>query len=223
MKKDLFLITSVCFFSISILNAQFDQGKILLGISSSSNLFSLYEDYSGGTSNFMHIGFSTMKWKSNSYEDESEKFRTFNLSPRVGYNIVNNLAGGFDIHFSIMGYGTGDEKASTTMLGFGPFLRYYMPLEKIAPFFELGGSLGSLRNKYTNWNNEDITDKLSISSFMGGIGFAVPIGEMVKFDILGGYLSTIAKDKEDNPDNERMVLNTLGIKFGFLIFLGANQ
>jgi len=222
MKKGLFLITAMCFLSISILNAQFNQGKILLGVSSSTSLYSIYESYSGGSSNLMHLGFSTIKYKSDSDEGDSEKFRTFNLSPRVGYFVANNLAAGFDINFSLMSSGTGDDKESMTLLGFGPFIRYCMPLEKIAPFIEVGGSFGSLRNKYIIFD-EKVVNKLSISSFMGGIGLAVPIGDMVKFDIMGGYVSSTAKDKEDNPDNNRMILNTLAIKFGFLIFLGANQ
>ena len=222
MKKGLFLIASMCFFSISILNAQFSQGKFLLGISSSSNLFSLYEGYSGGSSNLMHLGFSSMKYKSDSDEGDAEKIRTFNLSPRAGYFIIDNLTAGLDINLSVMSFGTGEDKESMTALGFGPFLRYYIPFEKIAPFFELGGSLGSLRNKYTNWNDDEVTEKSSIKSFTGGIGLALPVSETVKFDIMGGYVSTVMKDKEDNPEDVRIILNTVGFKFGFLILLGAN-
>ena len=223
MKKCLFVIAMICFLGISTLDAQISQGKIILGISSSSNLFSLYEGYSGGSSNLMHLGFSSMKYKSDSYEGDDEKFRTFNLSPRIGYFIANNLAGGFDINFSLMSYGTGDNKESSTVLGIGPFLRYYISLEKVSPFIELEGSFGSLRNKYTSWDGTDDISKSSIRSFFGGIGLAIPIHEAVKFDITGGYVSTIMKDNGENQDNSRMILNTIGFKFGFLIFLGANK
>ncbi len=222
MKKVLFSITALCFLSMSMLNAQFNKGKILLGLST-SNLYNLFSDYSGGTSNLMQLGFTTMKYKSDETDGESEKARTFNLSPRVGYFIVDNLAAGLDINFALMSFGSGDNKESVTVLGIGPFLKYYMPLKKISPFIEAGGSFGSARDKYINYLEEEVVHKQSIMSLFGGIGLAVPIGDMVKFDIMGGYFSTTSKDKEENVNNSRLVLGTLGIKLGFLIYIGANQ
>jgi len=162
----------------------------IVGIDLKKTNIEIAEGNSGGSSNLMYLGFSTMKYKSDSDDGSSDKTRTFNHSPRVGYFILNNLTVGFDVNFSLMSYGTGVDKESSTVLGLGPFLRYYMPLEKIAPFLELGGSVGSLRYNYTGWNDEEVTNKSSIRSFIGGIGLAVPIGEMVKFDIMGGYVST---------------------------------
>jgi outer membrane protein len=215
MKKSLFLITAMCFLCISMLNAQFNKGTILLGLSTSSN--NLYSMYTGGSSNFFHLGFTTMTSKSNT-SSSSEKIRTFNLSPRVGYFIVKNLAAGLGINFSLLSMGTGNNKETSTLSGIGPFIRYYLPLKKIAPFAEVEGSFGSSVYKYTS-----STDKSSISSFMGGIGFAVPIGNKFAFDVLGGYVSTTLKAKQNNLDNERDILGTLAIKVGFHLYLGANQ
>ena len=215
MKKSLFLITAICFLSISLLNAQFNKGKILLGLSTSSN--NLYSLYTGGSSNIFHLGFTTMKSKSDNGNGSSYKTRTFNLSPRVGYFIINNLTAGFDINFSLMSMGTGNEKETTTLVGIGPFVRYYLPFKKIAPFAEAGGSFGSSVSKYSS-----STYKSSISSFMAGIGFAVPIGDKFAFDVLGGYVSTTIKARQDNINNERSILGTSAIKVGFHLYLGAN-
>ncbi|HPT21123.1 MAG TPA: outer membrane beta-barrel protein [Bacteroidales bacterium] len=223
MKKGLFLVSILCFVSISVLNAQFSKGNFLLGVSSSSNIYNLYSSYSGGSSNLMHLGFSTMKSKSDNGDGDSEKIRTFNISPRSGYFVADNLAVGLDLNVSFMSYGSGDDKETTTVLGFGPFARYYKPLDKCAPFVELGGSVGSLRNKYTSYLDNEETDKEAIWSYTVGLGLSVPLGEMIKFDMMAGYSSTTIKDKEDNPNNYREVLGTLGFKLGFLLYLGANK
>ena len=198
-----------------MLNAQFDKGRILFGLSTSSN--NLYSMYSGGSANFFQLGFTTLKTKSD-VGNSSEKIRTFNLSPRVGYFIVKNLAAGLDINYSFMSMGTGTNKETISLLGIGPFLRYYLPLKKVAPFAEVEGSFGSAVNKYSSGNY-----KSSISSFLGGIGLAVPVGDKFAFDLMGGYVSTTTKAEQNNPNNERDILGTFGIKVGFHIYLVANN
>ena len=215
MKKTLFLISAICFLSMSMLNAQFEKGRILFGLSTSSN--NLYSMYSGGSANFLQLGFTTLNTKSD-VSNSSEKIRTFNLSPRVGYFIAKNLAAGLDINYSFMSMGTGSNKETITLWGIGPFIRYYLPLKKIAPFAEVEGSFGSAGDNYSGGN-----EKSSISSFFGGIGLAVPVGDKFAFDLMGGYVSTTTKAEQNNPDNERDILGTFGVKVGFQLYIGANQ
>ncbi|MGD0342001.1 MAG: hypothetical protein ABSA76_09885, partial [Bacteroidales bacterium] len=193
----------------------FDKGKILFGLSTSSN--NLYSMYSGGSSNFFHFGFTTIKTKSDNYSS-SEKIRTFNFSPRVGYFIIKNLAAGLDINYSLISMGTGTNKETNSLFGIGPFIRLYLPQKKVAPFAEVAGSFGTSGDK-TNSNNY----KSSLSSFFGGIGLAVPIGDKFAFDLMAGYVSTTLKPKQNNTNNERDILGTLGIKVGFHLYIGANQ
>ena len=213
----------VCFIGISSVNAQFEKGKMLLGVSSSSNLSALMAEFYNGSPNLMNFGFSTIKFKSDSDDGESEKLRNFNISPRFGYFIVNNLAIGIDLNLSRTGFGTGDDKEIMTLLGIGPFARYYLPGKKISPFLELSGSFGSITDKYLDWNDEQVKNKQSVNSFCGGIGLAIPLAERVKLDIMGGYSSSTVKSREDNEDNARLISNTLGFKIGFLILLGSEQ
>jgi len=223
MKKTALFIITMCFISISLLNAQFDKGKILLGVSSSSELSALMAEYYNANSNLFNLGFSTYKYKSDSDDGDSEKFRSFNISPRVGYFLVNNLSAGLNINFSVAGSGTGNDKNTEILLGIGPFVRYYLPGEKVSFFLEGGASFGSVKEKYINWNDEKVTDKQSINSFYGGVGLVLPIVDRVNLDLMGGYFSSTAKSKDDNPDNARLIFNTLGFKIGFLILIGADQ
>jgi hypothetical protein len=220
MKTTVFLIIAMCFLTSLMLKAQFTKGRSLLGLSTSSNLLNFYEDYSGGTSNLMHIGFSTWKYSSKYLPDNSEKVRSFNISPRGGLFIANNLAAGLDLNYAFEGRGTGDNKESTSAMGIGPFLRYYISGKKIVPFFEAAASFGSIKNKYNSYVGNANISKDNVISYFAGVGLSIPIGDIVKFDLLGGYVSTTVKSSEANLDDYKTVLQTLGINLGFFLYLG---
>jgi len=61
-----------------------------------------------------------------------------------------------------------------------------------------------------------------MSSFGGGAGLAVKLGDKVTFDILAGYNSMTEKAKQNNPNDQRTVQGTLGVKFGFVAIFGTN-
>ncbi len=214
MKRTSFL--TICFFAFSIgfLNAQTNQGKLLVGISSGSDIFD--------------IGYTTSKQKSdsNGSEDPSKSFST-NLHPNMGYFIVDNLAIGLDLSVGLTIYKTGsdDIKITSTNLSAGPFVRYYVPVSNVLPFAELRGSFGTHKSKFDYSDNtylEDFEDNMGIMTFGGGIGLAAPLGERVMVDILAGYHSVRYKEREDNVDNERTINGTLGLEVGFVIILGSN-
>ena len=178
----------------------------------------------------MNLGFSSIKNKSDAdgfEESDPFKMTCINLLPKVGYFVVDNLALGLDVKISLSSekYGGDNDKYSTRVFSAGPFVRYYIPTPKVLPFFEISGSFGAInyKNDYsdnTYW--EDTENKSSVMSFGGGIGLAAPLGEKVTFDIMAGYDSLTVKDKEDNDDNYRTVIGTLGLKIGFTILLGSN-
>lgn len=53
------------------------------------------------------------------------------------------------------------------------------------------------------------------------VGVAIPLGEKASFDTLLGYQSTSYKAKEDNENNHRTLVGTVGLKPGFTIFPGS--
>lgn len=204
MKKTSFLTIGLIVISIGLINAQTNQGKYLLGLS--SDIFSL--------------GYTTSKTKSDANgSEEANKSFNVNLSPEIGYFIIDNLVIGLNLGVGSQTTKTGNDndKYTFTSLSVGPFVRYYVPTSKVLPFFELGGSFGSMSTKF-----EDSKDKTGIIKYGGGIGLAAPLGERVMVDVLAGYHSVTYKDKEDNEDNERMIFGTLGLNIGFTILLGSN-
>ncbi len=223
MKKIVLFTVILLAISFRLLNAQTNQGKVIIGVSSTLSL-------TGTGSDLMTIGYSTIKQKSDAdgYDEPDPNKRTsINFLPKVGYFIVDYLAIGIDLNiaFSTEKKGYDNSKYSRTLFSAGPFVRFYIPTSKVSPFFEIKGSFGMINNKYdysNNSNSQDVEFKSNVMSFGGGIGLAVPLGKKVAFEVSGGYNSLTVRDKEDNDDNERTVIGTLGLKIGFSILLGSN-
>lgn len=179
----------------------------------------------GTAPDLMSVGFMSLKYKSDEegYEEpDPDKITSFNLVPKIGFLVINNLAVGLDLSFSFNAYKDGyyDSKVTETLFAAGPFVRYYFPVDKVKPFIEAGGAFGLLNEKYEYEGDSD-TDKGGIWNLGGGVGMAVPIGDQVTFDGLMGFNSLVRKDKENNPDNERYVFNTFGLRIGFVVLLGS--
>jgi hypothetical protein len=188
MKKISILTVSFLAFNIGFLNAQTQKGGFLVG---------LYSD-------MFDLGYTTMKYEYNTYENDTKYFN-FNLSPKVGYFVIDNLAVGIDLDF---GFTLFNDRNNTTTISAGPFARYYIPTSKVLPFLELGGSIGSSGDNTT-------------VNYGGGIGLAVPLGGRVMADLLAGYHHGSSKDRESSND---MSIKTgrIGLELGFTILLGSN-
>lgn len=204
--------------NLSRTEAQTQQGKIMVGVSSGLSLV-------GTGSSLMSFGFSTDKHtiNYNGYTSTTtEKSTSFNLFPKVGYFVVDNLALGVDLTYA---YNKTEMNSSnndtwvTTIIGVGPFARFYLPSGKVLPFFEVSGLLGFGDNKSTSNSSSFNSDiKENIIGFFGGFGIAAPLSEKVTFDALVGYNSVTQKYK-DSP-NEKSVNSTIGLKLGFTVYLG---
>jgi hypothetical protein len=220
-KSTLFFVMLIGFFSFPIIKAQTSAGTMMLGLSTGINISG---EFSSG-SNLMSIGFSSAKYKSNASgytEPDPDKATNLNLMPKFGIFVIDNLAAGLDVTtaYSQNKVGGSSSKYTLTLLMAGPFVRYYLPAKKILPFAEVNAIFGSAKYKdeYEGGSSED---KSALHSFGGGLGVAAPLGEKVTLDFMIGYNSLTIKSKEDNPDDDRMVMGTFGIKVGFLVFLGG--
>lgn len=218
MRKTIILIVSILFFNSFVLDAQTDRGRIVVGGTSTFGLM--------GTGNdVMSIGVSTIKFKSDIdgfEEDEADKVTSINFIPKLGVFAANNLLIGLDISLAYQkntNGGNSDDTYSRRLISAGPFVRYYFPTNSIKPFIEATSSFGSIKSKSEDEDySDESTDRLT--AFGGGLGVAIPIGDKVSFDILAHYTSFTTKDKEDNDNNTRVVVGTLGLKLGFVVFLG---
>jgi len=214
MKKTALFLAAFCLI-VSAATAQPPQlakGKILAGVSSTLAL-------SGSeSSDLMGFGFTTVKYKYGSDPAEaSYKLTSYNILPRGGYFIIDNLAAGLEVIIS--GNTEKDVDDSDTYkestMGVGPFVRYYYPLEKFYPFAEAEFLFGSCKDGY-----EGSVDKYPFIHFGIYLGGSMPLGDMVTFDASVGYIHTqYTWEDVEVSDNVKEIYSGIGIKFGFSIFL----
>ena len=221
MKKLTVVMIAILTVGLGKTVAQTEQGNVLLGLS--TNFSSV-----GSNSEFMNTSISSISYKSDAdgyAEPEPDKTTSINMTPKIGFLIAENFAAGIDLSLSYSSSKDGeiDFTSSQTLFGVGPFLRYYIPAGAVLPYFEVNSSFGTIKSKY-KWNTDTFTDeeesKTALTSIGGGVGVAVPLGEHATFDFLAGFNSFTYKEKDDNEDNERIVIGTLALKAGFSFYLG---
>jgi len=213
MKKITLLIAVFCLIASSAIAqpAQLEKGSIMLGVTSTMALGGCWGSDLGG------FGFSTHKYKSGSTTETSYKTTSWNLLPKAGYFVIDNLVVGLELMVS--GYMDKDvddgDKDGESQFGIGPFVRYYYPLDKIYPFAEIEAMFGSYKETWM----EDV-HKEGLVMFGGGIGVAVPIGDKITIDALAGYshVSWTEKDAVEGATDEYLS-GGFGLKLGFSIYL----
>lgn len=218
MKKIIFIALAIFTLTATTTKAQTDQGNFLLGASSN---YSFSSGEFGGGSGILTLGYTSVNYKSDRdgyTEPDPDKELNLNLIPKVGYFVLDNLAVGVDFVTGYSKYddGSWDYETSTTLLGFGPFARYYVPSGYVMPFVEIGGAYALAKSKFKDPNGTD-DSKNSLMMFGGGAGAAISVGDNAMIDMLLGYNSIVVKATEDNDDNNRIVVGTLGLKIGFTI------
>ena len=218
MKKESFVLVFLIISTVCInLSAQTSKGNFLIG-----GITYIEQIGSGVTS--MNIDYTTIKSKDDSGDEDENKDKefSFNFTPKVGYFVIDNLVLGVDftIASSFSKTTNTEYKNNATFFGAGPFVRYYIPTKKVLPYAEAMYSVGTRTNK-SIWEDGENTYKYGIQLYSVGIGVAIPLGEKATFDTLVGYQSTMYKAKQDNENNHRTIIGTVGLKLGFTIILGS--
>lgn len=206
------------------INAQAKQGNTLVGLSTTLNVAS-------NGSDIMGLGFTTVKYKSDAEgfsEADADKMRQFNLAPKVGYFVMDNFAVGVDLYiaYNWEKEGSAEDVYARTLFTVGPYLRYYFATSIARPFVETSATFGGVKNKYdysddSYWEDEEY--KSSLWTLSGGLGLGNPLGHRAFFETFVGYQSLTIKDRDDNPDNNRTIVNTVGIKLGVSVVLGRSK
>lgn len=197
---------------------QTEKGNILLGVTSSS----IIEESWG--SDLMNLGLMHTKYTSGSDTYNEHKARAFSLIPKGGYFIIDNLSAGLEFLFARSSNRHVDSEGKVTMTSFaaGPWVRYYYPLEKVYPFAELELMAGTSVGKYPTSGPDLEVERYSLFSPGLTLGLAVPLADMVTFDIQAGYVWSVWGSTEWYEGEEtdlREVYSGPVIRMGFTIFL----
>lgn len=212
MKKIINLIIALLF--CSILNAQTEQGKIIVGMSTTLSSIGTGPEMFG-------VGFSINKTKVGSEEADPIKNIGINIVPQVGYFIIDNLAVGIDANYSYssMEIKNLEESQTKNFGGIGCFGRYYTFNSKIHPFIEIDTGLGkaSIKHKTPDISSNDKSFFYNIGI---GAGVAIPIGGKVTFNLIAGYdYIKELPEKKFIGQKVESVIHSVGFDIGFMVTL----
>jgi outer membrane protein len=195
MKRKISLLAGALIIALG-LNAQVEQGKILIG----------------GSSN-LRFSSNTMSSEVVGVEDSDSQLKTseFSFEPQVGYFVIDGLAVGIDLSYisSKSKWGDMDWSDPSTALGIGLFGKYYVGDTNIKPFAQ--ANIGFMSISY----GDDDTDKYSGLAFGGVLGAAYFINEYVGLEMGIGYAFAKIKNK-DNKD-EIGKESGLGVNIGIVV------
>jgi hypothetical protein len=210
---DMKIFRILCFVYLISFSAlsQTEKGRMLLGAGT-------HIGFSNGTG-MMDLSFSSSTREfADGSSIESNSYNVY-FAPKVGYFFTDNLAAGLDLAF---GWGKANIpiadftiEANNSVFGAGPFVRYYFPKGKILPFAEVNSNFGNQRTRSNIVGDNE--SNAGITSFGGGLGLALLLGERSSFDLLLNYSSNRLNFETDGFYTRE---NALGLKFGFTIFLG---
>lgn len=220
MKSRLFTITAALLVACGAMAQppQLEKGNIMLGVTSSASM-----EGSWG-SDLMSLGIMRTKYTSGSDSFNEHKARSFSLIPKGGYFIMDNLSAGLQALFtrSSLQHVDSEGKWTSTSSAIGPWVRYYYPLEELYPFAELEVLAGTCVEKEPTSGPEPDVYRYSLFSTGLSLGVAVPLGDMLTFDIMAGYLRSVRKNKSDMEGEEydfSEIYSGPVIRMGFIVFL----
>jgi opacity protein-like surface antigen len=175
--------------------AQYNQGRMLVGGS-------------------FELSTRTEKTRDGSQTTTDGTQTTFNLSPRFGYFIIDNLAIGAGVGLGLTKWNskTSDNDYNTSSISFQPFARYYLPVNV---FFhgEFGIGTSSVKSDNSNFNDY----KYNSINLALGAGYALFLTDNVAVEPMLTY--RFSRSKYDY-DDEKNLDSGLYISVGFQIYLG---
>jgi outer membrane protein len=193
MKKITILIIAMCAAVGSY--AQFNQGRMLVG----------------GSLAFQSV---TNKYKFDGNTTTNGKATDFSIAPQFGYFVIDNLAVGATLDFTLSKWkdDDGEYESTSTVLEFTPTVRYYLPM---GVFFQ--GQFGIGPGKYKEDDNGIDEEKFTRTSVAGAVGYAFFLNDNVAIEPMIGYGVSTDKYKDDDLKD---VDNGLFIRVGVQAYLG---
>ncbi len=206
-------------------SGQTEKDNFLIGIS--TNLGIVQSDGSAFSLSYLSTSLSTDNPDPNAGDGNETVWRV-NLAPKIGYFVVDNLAVGVDGKF---GYNhIDDEDISFTIqqrvYAVGPFVRYYVPLDRNLLFFELYGSYGGINSTSTPRDaslGEEQSFNNELLNFGASSGIAFPLSEKAFCDFALDFNRTRIRLVENNDFNTRTFVNALSLRIGFTLLLGSEK
>ena len=177
----------------------------------------------------------------NTTESDGPKTTHFRVTPYAGYFIVDGFVAGLSLDLGfyhsksehVLEDGTtATLNSNNTNLLTGPFIRYYLDMEKVKPFAQVEAGWGSDKLVYDRidydysdpFNPKYVIEeselKFSRSKWGIGAGAAFFVTTNVAVDVVVGYKSITSKRRFEDSDNENIDrVGGLELEIGFSIVI----
>lgn len=194
MKLLSIIVTTILILSFSDLFAQPTEGKWMFSGSTSFSFQSVKQKYKAGQFSG-DLGSSTI----------------FQITPQVGYSILDNVIVGLELGLTSANMGEMDIKQSSFVVG--PFIKYYFDVNSPTVYPIVSGAIGLGSEKE---NHEGIPGKTNFSAFGLGGGIAIFVRENISLDL---GLSYVSKNSKYPNEDVNLIRNTILFGVGFVVFL----
>lgn len=201
MKPKPFMISMAFCLLSSFVFAQTEKGQFLLsGRSSLDFVYSATSLFGGNLS----------------YEDYiSAEGYQLEVSPAVGYFVMNNLAVGLGTSYSIS---DGDFQNKTSLLTIMPTVMYYfLPERKVHPFIQAGFGYANVSQKISINPGGGSTESFNGNAWGAGLGAAFMVRSNISIDLTLEYVEVNTKFTADSDIKFRT--KGLGALIGFSFYL----
>lgn len=179
----------------------------------------------------LNIGGEKQKVDGNLVEGSESTYFDFNVQPRFGYAVINNLFIGLFMDVDIYSVKDKDdtygyEERSTTVIA-GPFARYYIPVsEKLVPFAEaqVGFGIDHFKNKNNSGGEWSKYNETVLTYRLGG-GATYFFNDMIGADLFLGFLHDAYTHKDDESERsisdikEKTIYNEFVMQLGIVVML----
>lgn len=173
--------------------------------------------------NILLGGGALVHFTSHKYNNNENTSFTTNITPKIGYFIIDNLTTG--VEFSIKtsketrtGGFLGEQKITSNTFSIAPFARYYLK----NGFFAEG--LVGIGTAKTNNSSSLIGDRLggtktNIFGFRAGVGYAVNLGEHIAIEPSINYSWERSKQPDLPSSTLKNTLSSIFLGIHFTVFL----
>lgn len=171
----------------------------------------------GGSTN---LGFNSNKvtQKSGDYSVDGQKTTTFNVTPTVGYFVIDNLAVGLNLGYEVQKQDASYDfnqtaKVTNTVFSVIPSVTYFIEADsKAFPYISAGAGYAAIKTKIASTETQN--DNFFV--WGGKAGLAYFITPSIAIDLGFNYqqLSTKYEETFSTAEN-KIIFKTLGASIGF--------
>lgn len=171
----------------------------------------------GGSTN---LGFNSNKvtQKSGDYSVDGQKTTTFNVTPTVGYFVIDNLAVGLNLGYEVQKQDVSfdynqTEKATNTVFSVIPSVTYFIEADsKAFPYISAGAGYAAIKTKIASTETQN--DNFFVWGGKAGLAYFITPSIAIDLGLNYQQLSTKYEETFSTAEN-KVIFKTLGASIGF--------